>query len=302
MSTPDAEAEVPLEGPYDLSATLRRDLVVHADPSVRHGPAEVWAAFRAASGPATVRYLQRSQVVTVQAWGEGAREAVLEAPAHLGAHDASWTLESEHPIVGPLLERARGLRFGRTGRMFERLLAVIVSQKVTSAGATRSYRELVFRHGERAPGPGKLWLPPPPDALRGLRYADFHPSGIERRRAETLRFVARRARRLEALADEDPREVHARLLAFPGIGPWTAGLVTSTVHGDPDALPVGDYHIKNHVAFTLAGEARADDARMLALLEPFRPYRGRVLAAILAHGAAAPRFGPRLSVRDIRGA
>lgn len=302
MSRPDAEAEVPLTGPYDLSATLRRDVVVHADPSVRHGGGEVWAAFRAASGPATVRYVQRGAAVSVEAWGAGARDAILAAPAHLGVHDESWTLESEHPVVGPLLERTRGLRFGRTGRMFERLLAVIVSQKVTSAGATRSYRELVFRHGERAPSPGKLWLPPTPEALRASSYADLHLSGIERRRAETLLFVARRARRLETLAREEPREVHARLLAFPGIGPWTAGLVTSTVHGDPDALPVGDYHIKNHVAFTLAGEARADDARMLALLEPFRPHRGRVLAAILTHGAAAPRFGPRLSVRDIRGA
>src|SRR5690606_517488 len=139
------------------------------------------------------------------------------------------------------------------------------------------------------------------ERVRELSYFDFHPLGIERRRAETMLFAARRARRLEALAHEEPARVHARLLAFPGIGEWTAGLVTSAVHGDADALPVGDYHIKNHVAFTLAGEARADDARMLALLEPFRPHRGRVLAAILAHGRSAPRFGPRLSVRDIRG-
>ena len=183
----------------------------------------------------------------------------------------------------------------------DRLFAVILGQRVTAEGAARSHRELVFRYGERAPGPNaKLWIAPEAERVRELSYFDFHPLGVERRRAETMLFAARRWRRLEALAHEEPALAHARLLAFPGIGEWTAGLVTSGVHGDVDALPVGDYHIKNHVAFTLAGEARADDARMLSLLEPFRPFRGRVLAAILAHGSSAPRFGPRLSVRDIR--
>lgn len=298
---PDAEAVVALEGPYSLRATMRRFAVFGRDPTVRVRREETWVGLSTASGPASVRYEQRGASVEVSAWGPGAGDAIAAAPEHLGAHDASWTLEVDHPLVGPLVEASRGLRFGRTRRLMDRLFAVILGQRVTAEGAARSYRELVFRYGERAPGPnGKLWIAPEAERVRGLSYFDFHPLGVERRRAETMLFAARRWRRLEALAYEEPPVVHARLLAFPGIGEWTAGLVTSGVHGDVDALPVGDYHIKNHVAFTLAGEARGDDARMLSLLEPFRPFRGRVLAAILAHGASAPRFGPRLSVRDIR--
>ncbi len=146
----------------------------------------------------------------------------------------------------------------------------------------------------------KLWLPPTGEDLRKLAYYDLHPVGVERRRADTLLFAARRSRRIEGFATLPPSEAYERLLAFPGIGPWTAAHVVSAAHGDPDAVPVGDYHFPNHVVFTLTGRARGDDDEMLALLEPFRPYRGRVLAAILRAGPGAPRFGPKLSVRDIR--
>ena len=78
-----------------------------------------------------------------------------------------------------------------------------------------------------------------------------------------------------------------------GIGPWTIGSVLGPVCGDDDAVPVGDYHIPNMVAFNLAGEARADDARMLALLEPFRGQRGRVIRLLGLAGRHAPAFGPR---------
>ena len=64
--------------------------------------------------------------------------------------------------------------------------------------------------------------------------------------------------------------------------------------GDADAVSVGDYHLPNLVAWALAGEPRADDARMLELLEPFRGQRGRVIRLVAAGGGGAPRRGPRM--------
>ena len=63
--------------------------------------------------------------------------------------------------------------------------------------------------------------------------------------------------------------------------------------GDPDAVPVGDYHHPNTVAWALAGEPRADDDRMLELLEPYRGQRGRVLWALTSAAGPAPKYGPR---------
>jgi 3-methyladenine DNA glycosylase/8-oxoguanine DNA glycosylase len=64
---------------------------------------------------------------------------------------------------------------------------------------------------------------------------------------------------------------------------------------------VGDYHLPNQVAWALAGEPRADDARMLELLAPWPGHRGRVTRLIVAGVGAAPRFGPRMPLRSIVG-
>jgi 3-methyladenine DNA glycosylase/8-oxoguanine DNA glycosylase len=299
-SAADARGLVEIDGPYDLAATLRRNAVWGVDPTLRISGDEAWTAFRTPSGPASVHYVARGSHVEVEAWGAGAAEAVASAPDHLGANDPSWRFETDHPIVGKLVPSFRGLRFGRSRRIFERLVPVVIAQKVTSAGASQSWKELVWRLGERAPGPAKLWIPPSAERLRALPYYELHPMGLERRRAETILFAARRARRLESFAALDPAEAYARLLAFPGIGAWTAALITSAAHGDADAVPVGDYHMPHHVTFAFTGERRGSDERMLELLEPFRPQRGRVLALLMRGIEGPPRRGPRLSVRDIR--
>jgi 3-methyladenine DNA glycosylase/8-oxoguanine DNA glycosylase len=83
------------------------------------------------------------------------------------------------------------------------------------------------------------------------------------------------------------------LCLLPGVGPWTVGSVLGPALGDPDAVPVGDFHYPHIVAWNLAGEARATDERMLELLEPYHGQRGRVLRALVSRGQAAPAFGPR---------
>ena len=74
---------------------------------------------------------------------------------------------------------------------------------------------------------------------------------------------------------------------------WTVGCVLGPALGDPDAVPVGDFHVKNVVAWNLANEARATDERMLELLVPYAGQRGRVVQAIMRHGNGAPKFGPK---------
>lgn len=90
-----------------------------------------------------------------------------------------------------------------------------------------------------------------------------------------------------------------RLRALPGIGAWTAAEVSMVALGDPDAVSLGDYHLPHHVAWALAGEARADDARMLELIEPYRGHRGRVIRLIVAGHPGPPRFGPRMPLKSI---
>lgn len=88
-----------------------------------------------------------------------------------------------------------------------------------------------------------------------------------------------------------------RLTALPGLGPWTAAIVSRAARGDPDAVEVGDFHLPNMVAWNLAREPRASDERMLELLAPFAGHRGRVARIIGMAGTRAPAYGPRLAPR-----
>ena len=83
------------------------------------------------------------------------------------------------------------------------------------------------------------------------------------------------------------------------MGLWTSAEVARLAHGDADAVSVGDFHVKNLVAFALAGEPRGTDERMLELLEPFEGHRGRVCLLIESSGLSAPKYGPRQRIQPI---
>ncbi|MEO5985935.1 MAG: DNA-3-methyladenine glycosylase 2 family protein, partial [Candidatus Limnocylindria bacterium] len=256
-----------------------------------------WWATRTPIGPGTIRLEVRDTTLAVEAWGDGAEWLLDRAPALVGEQDDPGELVSRHPVVRDLQRRHAGLRLPASGRLIHALVPSVFEQKVTGTEATRAYAALIRTHGEPAPGPGDLLLPPSAARLAGLPYHAFHPIGIERRRAGVVRRAAGRASWLEA--SNDSSQAAARLTALPGIGPWTVAEVGRSVYGDPDAVSVGDYHIPNMVAWALAGEPRADDARMLELLEPYWGQRGRVQRLLEVGRVTAPRYGPRMAPRRI---
>jgi 3-methyladenine DNA glycosylase/8-oxoguanine DNA glycosylase len=296
--TPDVEGVVELSGPVELAATLWPLAHGKGDPAIRFGADGVWRATRLASGAASMQLRQVApDRIAVRAWGPGADEALAGAVELAGGLDDPAALVPQHEVLRQTIRRHPGLRLPRSRRLFEALLPAICEQKVTGVEARRAYRALVRRHGEPAPGPPGLRLAPEPAQLAALPSYAFHPLGIERRRAEVIRAAARLAPRLEAAAS--PAEADRLLRSVSGIGPWTSAEVRRVALGDPDAISIGDYHIPNLVAWALAGEARADDARMLELLEPYAGQRGRVQRLLEASGIQIPRFGPRTAPRGI---
>jgi 3-methyladenine DNA glycosylase/8-oxoguanine DNA glycosylase len=259
----------------------------------------VWRATRTPDGPATLHVSGGGHRVEAEAWGPGAGWALANAPELVGAHDGEDCFESRHPVVAQLRRRLPGLRIGRSKAVVEALVPTVLEQKVQGTQAKRSYARLVQTLGERAPGPAPLVLPPAPERVAALPYHVFHGFNVERRRADTVRLVARHARRIEETTCMEPQDATRRLRALPGVGAWTAAEVSLVALGDPDAVSVGDYHLPHHVAWALAGEARATDARMLELLEPYRGHRGRVIRLLVAGHPGPPRFGPRLPFKSI---
>jgi 3-methyladenine DNA glycosylase/8-oxoguanine DNA glycosylase len=221
------------------------------------------------------------------------------APRWLGLDDDPGAFRPADPVVRTLHRRLPGLRVGGSAAVAESIVPAIIEQKVTSDEAHRSYRALVWALGEPAPGPLGLRLAPSPGLLASLPYHSFHRFGIERKRADTIRRACSYAHRLEEAAGLPPDAARRRLLALPGVGPWTAAVVAGAAFGDPDAVIVGDLHLPNLVAWTLAGEANADDARMIELLEPYAGQRARVVRMVVAAGRRPPAHHPRRRLRSI---
>lgn len=281
--------------PLDLALTLA---TVGEGLSLRIAPGEAWRASHTPDGAATVHLLQRDAGVEVEAWGPGASWAAEHAAALCGEDDDDAGFNPAHPFLAQVHKRNPGIRIPKTSAVFEALVPAVLGQKVTGIESRRSYERLVAALGEQAPGPVQLKIPPSARVLARTPYWTFHGFGVERRRAEVIIGAARSASRLEETVAMDVAAANRRLQAFPGIGPWTAAHVALVALGDPDAVPVGDYNLPHSVGYALEGTPRSSDERMLELLEPYRGHRARVIRLIGVAGIGAPRFGPRLPLRD----
>lgn len=302
MSDRAVERSYPVEGPLDVAGTLRLMTLWESPPWFRTDESGAWFARRTAAGPATVQLACGDGRLWARAWGAGA-DALLDAvPAMVGLADPGFAaIPRHHPGVHELVRRRPGLRTGRSGDLYPSLIAIGLSQKVTGKSSNAALRALAWRWGEVAPGPrADLRLLPAPRALAARGYAEFHALNVERRRAELILRIAARATALQRAVAMSPVDARAHLEKLPGIGPWTSGVVTGGALGDPDAVPTGDYHLPDYVAWNLVGEPRADDARMLALLAPFAGHRGRLVRLLKTAGEAPPKYGPRTPVLDFR--
>jgi len=310
-----AERRLVLEHALDLHATLGLLQRGRADLTFRWDGDRAWRAVRTPEGPVTVCiHLERTtRSVLGQAWGPGSGWFLDRLPEQVGLHDDHRPLlellealppRPEAQLLRTLHRRTPGMRLPRTGLIADSLISTVLEQRVTTREAKSSYRSIVRGWGRPAPGPGAealgLMLPPDPARLAETPYWDFHRFGVERNRADSLRRVAAQADRLDAVADGPPEVASRAMQRIRGIGVWSSAQVALASLGDPDAVAVGDFHLKNWVGWVLAREARATDERMLELLEPYAGQRGRVTRLVMRAGTAPPKFGPRVRVHDFR--
>ena len=256
-------------------------------------------ASRTPDGPVSVRFAESLGGIEIEAWGPGAAWVLDRAAAWCGAEDDVAGFDPARGLVRDLWRRHPGLRIPRTGLVTERLIPVILEQKVTGNEARRAYRRLVTALAEPAPGRLGLTLPPDPERVAELPYYAFHPFGVDRRRAEVLRAMCARTAWIDETDALPLDAAEDRLSSVHGIGPWSVAEVARIALGDADAVSVGDFHVPNIVAWALAREPRGSDERMLELLEPYRPHRGRVQRLLETSGIRAPAFGPRMAPRAI---
>ena len=293
------ERHLPLPFPVDLRRSLRPLRVGRADPTILLSERAVLRATRTPDGPATLRVDHEGDRLLVTAWGPGSEWALESAPGLLGLLDDADSFDPPAGLIRRLHREAPDLRLPRTGRVVEALLPAVLGQRVTSFEARRSFVQLVERFGEPAPGPGGLLLTPLPGRIAELGYYDLHLVGMEKKRADTLKRVCAHASRLEQAGLGSSAVLRERLEAIPGVGPWTSAEVARVALGDADAVSVGDYHLKHLVCWALAREEQGTDHRMLELLEPYAPHRGRACLLLEDGQLRARRKAPRQRIEPI---
>lgn len=285
---------VPLTGPYDLGASLILGDYGRRNPILRWvSPTELHRATHTPEGPASVRVIVEPSAgrIEAEAWGPGREWVLDELPIHLGLDDEAPELPGK---AGELQRRAPGLRRGRCLDLFELVVSYIIRQRVAWRDAVTTQSAIHRARGQVAPGPLDLRLPLDGDEWGAMTTADLAGFGLERKRAKTLLSLAARANRVRSWARLPAPEFARRLESFTGIGGWTRAMVQGHGLAEHDVVPLGDDGLPSSVSWFFAGEARADDARMLELLAPYAGQRFRVIHLLWVAGEGAPRFGPRI--------
>jgi AraC family transcriptional regulator of adaptative response / DNA-3-methyladenine glycosylase II len=173
-------------------------------------------------------------------------------------------------VLAPSVRRNPGLRVNGAFDAFEAAVRVVVGQQVSVRAATTVAGRIAVALGEpvETPFAGLDRLAPTAVAVLQAGEARIARLGMPGARARTLLALAAAvdsgSLRLERGAD--PADVRDRLLALPGVGPWTADLVAMRALGAADAFPGGDLGVLRALGVKSAREAEAR-------AEAWRPWR-----------------------------
>ena len=296
-----ATLTVPVAG-IDIASTVGPLLALPRDPTVRLVPGRFERATQTPDGPGTivVTWEPGGTRARVETHGDGGTWLAERAPGLLGCLDDPGGFEPAGQPLRDLWRRHAGDRICRTSTLWHDLAWFVVQQRVDRASAAAQWQRLVTALGTPAPGVPDLLVPPDEATVGRLAHHRLHGFGIERQRADNLVAAARAVRSLTRFVDGDAAAASAALRSVRGIGPWTTSCLATHTWGDADTVVVGDARIPSMVAWLLAREQRADDARLLELLEPHRPHRHRVVRLTFLSGLRPPRRAPHGRPHDIR--
>jgi DNA-3-methyladenine glycosylase II len=194
----------------------------------------------------------------------------LTDPAGAVAH-----LVAADPVLAGLVQRVGPPELARDPSRpaptdhYGALLRAIVGQQLSVRAARAIYGRLLEHFGGRTPSPQQV-LDADPEAMRAA-------AGLSRAKVTFLRSLAEHVlsgelelERLDRLGDE---EIIAELCAVKGLGEWSAHMFLMFQLERPDVVATGDLGIRRAVQQAYGLEALPTPAEILALAEPWKPYR-----------------------------
>ncbi|MGR3394463.1 DNA-3-methyladenine glycosylase family protein [Pseudooceanicola nanhaiensis] len=179
-------------------------------------------------------------------------EDVAEGAAWLAARDAGMARAFARCGVPPLRRRADG---------FGTLLQAVVGQQVSTASAAAIWA--------RMEAAGLVVS----DAVAAASEEELRAVGLSRPKMRYARGIAGAGLDFQALRYLPDAEVLARLVALPGIGPWTAEIYALTALGRADVFPPGDLALQEAARMLYGLEARPNAAELRNMALGWSPWR-----------------------------
>jgi AraC family transcriptional regulator of adaptative response / DNA-3-methyladenine glycosylase II len=181
------------------------------------------------------------------------------------------TALSADPAIEPLVLATPGIRLPGAADGFELVVRAILGQQISVRAARTFAGRIVEASGTplQRPVDGVTHLFP---SAEQLTEGSLRSLGLTKARAATLQRVAElvAAGDLDLSGAADREMTAARLLAVPGIGPWTTSYVSMRALGDPDAFPAGDLGVR--MGFEALG-LPSSPAAVRERAERWRPWR-----------------------------
>jgi AraC family transcriptional regulator of adaptative response / DNA-3-methyladenine glycosylase II len=187
---------------------------------------------------------------------------------------------SADPLMRPLVEAAPGRRVPGAADANEIAIRAVLGQQVSLAGAATLAGRLVAAYGEPLANPIGAVTHAWPTSIQ-LADASDADLAMPASRRRTVRGLAAALASGDVVLDSDAdrRATEDRLLALPGIGPWTAGYISMRALHDPDAFLPSDLGVK-HALDRLGLDSRPAAAELISLA--WRPYRAYALQHLWA--------------------
>ncbi|WP_423206728.1 DNA-3-methyladenine glycosylase 2 family protein [Paracoccus yeei] len=120
-------------------------------------------------------------------------------------------------------------------------------------------------------------------AIRAADDDALRAAGLSRPKARYLRGIAEARVDWAALRDLPDDQAIANLTALPGIGRWTAEIYLKFALGRPDVFAAGDLALAESARLLYGLPERPGPAALIALAEPWRPWRAVAARALWAY-------------------
>ncbi|MWJ24736.1 DNA-3-methyladenine glycosylase family protein [Clavibacter michiganensis] len=309
MDSPGAVAHVDrtvleVPAPFDGGGVIRF-LSWHAVTGAEEGDATSFtqsARLAHGAGTVTVRLLEaepgdvggaRVEVTTRVEHAADAAELLAGTRRLLGLDVDAARIDADlarDPALAAVVRATPGLRIPGTLDPRSTLFRTIVGQQISVASARATHGRMTADLGEDLPASvahGSVTRLPP-TAARIARDGGELLRGPARRTATLIRIAEALETGELVIEPGVPRaELRAALVAFHGVGPWTADYVAMRALGEPDILLSGDLIVRRGAAaLGLPDEARALDARAAAW-SPWRSYATLHLWRVMTDGMPA---------------